>query len=279
MVSTVASGNTSIYVGTSDIIMFPSIVDVAGLNKISKTIFDNAASAVSGMVNSHIEVETKKQPLIGTTMFGVTTPAVDHAHEILNKKGYTSLVFHATGVGGKTMESLISQDYFKGVIDFTTTELADELVGGVLSAGPNRLEAAIKKEIPEVVVPGALDMVNFGPIETVPEKFKNRKFLKHNPAVTLMRTTVKENEQLGKIIADKLNKTVVPIAFIIPTQGFSQISGKDQPFEDEKADKAFIESFKNNINNDLIDIKEYQNNINDAEFSEKCVNELIKLMK
>ncbi|NVY96131.1 Tm-1-like ATP-binding domain-containing protein [Lactobacillus sp. DCY120] len=278
MVSTVASGDTRIYVGTSDIVMFPSIVDVAGLNQISQTIFDNSAAAVSGMVNSHSEVSTAQRPLIGTTMFGVTTPAVDQAQQLFDQKGYTSLVFHATGVGGRTLESLIQQNYFAGVLDLTLTELADELVGGVLSAGPHRLEAAIAQKIPEVVVPGALDMVNFGPRETVTERFQGRQFLQHNPAVTLIRTTVAENRQLGQIVATKLNATQVPLTVLIPSQGFSEISGPGQPFANPQADQAFVTEFKQNIQNELIKIREIDCNINAPEFAQECVVELLKLI-
>jgi len=208
MVSTMASGNVSQYVGTSDIIMMPSIVDVAGLNKISKTIFKNAVLAIAGMVgmaDKIKEVEEDGKPLIAATMFGVTTPCVDFAKEYLEERGYEVLVFHATGTGGKTMESLIDAGFFKGVLDITTTEWCDEIVGGVLSAGPNRLEAAGRNHVPQVVSVGALDMVNFGPIDTIPEKFKSRNLYKHNPTVTLMRTTVEENIKFGKKIAEKLN--------------------------------------------------------------------------
>ena len=201
MVSTVASGNVQQYVGTSDIIMIPSIVDVSGLNSISTKIFTNAALAIAGMVKFEHEEKVKKKPLVAATMFGVTTPCVDVAREYLEKEGYEVLVFHATGTGGKTMERLIENGFFDGVLDLTTTELCDELVGGVLSAGADRLEMAGKCKVPQVVSVGAMDMVNFGPIDTVPEKFNGRKFYKHNPTVTLMRTTVEENKEIREIIS------------------------------------------------------------------------------
>src|SRR5690625_4212668 len=205
MVSTLASGNTEPYVGTSDIVMIPSIVDVAGLNTISTKIFANAGYAIAGMLSYESNVEVEKKPLIAATMFGLTTPCINYAKSYLEAKGYEVLIFHATGVGGRAMENLIEQGFIDGVLDITTTEWADEIVGGVLNAGPYRLEAAAKHNIPQVVSVGALDMVNFGPYDSVPEQFAGRNFYKHNPTVTLMRTTVEENKQFGEKIAEKLN--------------------------------------------------------------------------
>ena len=279
IVSTVASGDTSVYVGTSDIIMMPSIVDVSGLNKISKRIFGNAVSAMAGLLNYRFETEEDEHPLIATTMFGVTTPAVNYAREYLEKNGYEVLVFHATGVGGRTMESLIADGYFKGVLDLTTTEWADQLVGGILNAGEKRLEAAVDAKVPQVVSLGALDMVNFGPFETVPEQFKERLFYKHNPTVTLMRTTVEENKVLGKIIAEKLNKAQTEIILTIPEKGFSGIDVVDGPFYFPEADLALINSIKEHLNNQKVYVIELNNAINDQEFAEFSAQQLMKLIE
>lgn len=278
IVSTVASGDTSVYVGTSDIIMMPSIVDVSGLNKISKRIFGNAVSAIAGLLNYRIENEVDENPLVAATMFGVTTPAVNFAREYLEQNGYEVLVFHATGIGGQTMESLVSDGYFAGVLDLTTTEWADELVGGVLKAGENRLEAAALAKVPQVVSLGAMDMVNFGLFDTVPEKFKNRNFYKHNPTVTLMRTSVEESRELGKIVAKKLNMAQIETVLLIPNGGFSSIDVVDGPFYYPEADKALIESIKENLDNDNVRIIEKEQAINNKEFAELSAQQLINLM-
>src|SRR5437870_9510600 len=227
MVSTLASGNTAQYVGVKDIVMFPSIVDVAGLNRISRQILTRAAGAICGMVEvgqaSRLSkagetpaLPSEDKPIIVASMFGNTTQCVQHAQKLLEQAGYEVLVFHATGTGGRTMESLIESGMVAGVLDITTTEWADELVGGILSAGPTRLEAAAKHGVPAIITPGCLDMVNFGPAETVPEKFRGRKFYQHNPQVTLMRTTADECSQLGGIIAEKLNASKGRVTFLIP---------------------------------------------------------------
>jgi len=282
MVSTMASGNVSQYVGTSDIIMMPSIVDVAGLNKISKTIFKNAVLAIAGMVgmaDKIKEVEEDEKPLIAATMFGVTTPCVDFAKEYLEERGYEVLVFHATGTGGKTMESLIDAGFFKGVLDITTTEWCDEIVGGVLGAGPNRLEAAGRNHVPQVVSVGALDMVNFGPIDTIPEKFKSRNLYKHNPTVTLMRTTVEENIKFGQKIAEKLNASFGKTVLILPLKGVSMIDAPGQPFYGSKEDEALFDTLKNNIDTDKVNIVEMDNNINEKAFAQRAAEELIKMLE
>lgn len=282
MVSTMASGNVSQYVGTSDIIMMPSIVDVAGLNKISKTIFKNAVLAIAGMVgmaDKIKKVEEDEKPLIAATMFGVTTPCVDFAKEYLEERGYEVLVFHATGTGGKTMESLIDAGFFKGVLDITTTEWCDEIVGGVLGAGPNRLEAAGRNHVPQVVSVGALDMVNFGPIDTIPEKFKDRNLYKHNPTVTLMRTTVEENIKFGQKIAEKLNASFGKTVLILPLKGVSMIDAPGQPFYGSKEDEALFDTLKNNIDKDKVNIVEMDNNINEKAFAQRAAEELIKMLE
>ena len=278
IVSTVASGDVSEYVGTSDIIMYPSIVDVAGLNSISTKIFTNAASAICGMVKFEVEQEKIEKPLIAATMFGVTTPCVDTAREYLEKHGYEVLVFHATGTGGKTMESLIGSGFFEGVLDLTTTEWCDELVGGILNAGPNRLEAAAKYNVPQVVSVGAMDMVNFGAIDTIPVKFKERNLYKHNPSTTLMRTTIEENKQLGEIIADKLNMSKSLTTLMLPLKGVSMIDQEGQAFYGKEEDEMLFNTLKSNIDSDKVDIIEMNNNINDEEFALSAAKKLIELI-
>ncbi|MGG5370874.1 Tm-1-like ATP-binding domain-containing protein [Enterococcus sp. AZ196] len=279
MVSTVASGDTSAYVGTSDILMMPSIVDVSGLNTISRTIFQNAAAAISGMVHAKFEKVEDDRPLIAASMFGVTTPAVDYARKYLEENGYEVLVFHATGVGGKTMEHLIRNGYFAGVLDLTTTELADELVGGVLSAGRNRLSAASETGVPQVVSLGALDMVNFGPYETVPQKFCDRNLYRHNPTVTLMRTTNGENIELGKIIAHKLNKAHDKTVLLIPKAGVSLIDAPNNPFYGPEEDNQLFNTLLNHLSNEKVQVIERNVNINDPAFAEESAKLLIKLIE
>jgi uncharacterized protein (UPF0261 family) len=280
MVSTLASGNTQPYVDVKDITMMNSVVDILGLNSLLRQILANAAGAIAGMVKGSIKVDSqaKPKPMIGATMFGVTTPCVTKAREILESAGYEVLVFHATGTGGRAMEDLIRSGFIKGVLDVTTTELADELVGGVCSAGPNRLEAAGELGIPQVIVPGALDMVNFWAPETVPDKFKGRKFYQHNPTVTLMRTTKDENRQLGRIVAKKLNRAEGPASIVIPKKGVSAIDKEGQPFYDAEADSAFAESLKSNLR-EQVDLIEMDNHINDEQFARIVANLLLKNMR
>lgn len=278
MVSTIASGNTEPYVGVSDIVMMPSVVDVAGLNSISTKIFTNAAFAIAGMVKFQNKKVIKKKPLVAATMFGVTTPCVNYAREYLEERGYEVLVFHATGVGGKSMEHLIEGGFIKGVLDLTTTEWCDEIVGGVLNAGPNRLEAAGKNHIPQVVSVGALDMVNFGSIDTVPKKFQGRNFYKHNPTVTLMRTTVDENRMIGKKIAEKLNMATEKTTLLLPLKGVSMLDEVGQPFYGEEEDKMLFDTLRNEVNTDIVEIVELNLTLNDKAFGEAAAQKLIDLM-
>ena len=278
MVSTVAAGDVSMYVGTSDIFMYPSIVDVAGLNSISTKIFANAALAIAGMVKFEVNKVIEKKPLIAASMFGVTTPCVDQAREYLERQGYEVLIFHATGTGGKAMEGLIKDGYIEGVFDITTTEWCDELMGGNMAAGDKRLEAAALNQIPQVVSVGALDMVNFGPISTVPGKYNGRNFYKHNPTVTLMRTTVEENRQLGLRIAEKLNMCTAKAALLLPLQGVSMIDSPGQPFYGPEEDAMLFTTLKENITNPLVEIIEINANINDVEFSIAAAQKLIELV-
>ncbi|GAA0734075.1 Tm-1-like ATP-binding domain-containing protein [Clostridium oceanicum] len=278
MVSTVASGNTAPYIGTSDIIMMPSIVDVSGLNSISTKIFANAVFAMAGMVKFENTKKTEKKPLIATTMFGVTTPCVNAARKYLEAKGYEVLVFHATGAGGRCMESLINHGFIQGVLDLTTTEWADEVIGGVLSAGENRLEAAAKNNIPQVVSVGALDMCNFGPYDTVPEKFKKRRLYKHNPTVTLMRTNGEENKQIAEKIAQKLNMSKGKTVLMLPLKGVSSIDTKDQPFYGEKEDKILFTTLKDKVDKSVVEVIDLNFAINDSEFAEIAAQRLIDLI-
>jgi uncharacterized protein (UPF0261 family) len=278
MVSTVASGDTSPYVGSHNITMMPSIVDVSGLNSISRQIFVHAAGAIVGMAKAEIEEVHEEKPLIAASMFGNTTRAVDQARHILEEQGYEVVVFHATGTGGRTMEMLIENGYFAGVLDMTTTELVDEVCGGVLSAGPTRLEAAALTGTPQVVVPGCLDMCNFWAPKTVPEKYKDRQFVKWSDNVTLMRTTPEENRELGRIFAEKVNKAVGPVAVVIPTKGFSEVDSEEGPFWSPEANQAFIDALQENIKPD-IPVLLVDKNVNDQEFSEKTAEILLELLK
>ena len=274
MVSTLASGDTSPYVQSKDICMMYSVVDIAGINRLSRQILANAAGAIVGMVNADAPAATADKPLIAATMFGVTTPCVTKAREVLEAAGYEVLVFHATGTGGQAMEDLVKGGFLAGVLDVTTTELADELVGGVLSAGPDRLEAAGETGVPQVVAPGALDMVNFGPPDTVPEQFSDRLFYQHNPTVTLMRTTPEETAELGRIMARKLSEAKGPTTVIIPTRGVSAIDQTGQPFDSPEARTAWIENLKAHIG-DNVTVIEMDAHINDDEFATKLVETLL----
>ncbi|KEH94584.1 Tm-1-like ATP-binding domain-containing protein [Clostridium massiliodielmoense] len=279
MVSTMASGNTEQYVGTSDVILIPSIVDVAGLNAISTKIFSNAVFAMAGMLKHNTKEVRNNKPLIAATMFGVTTPCIDKAKEYMEDRGYEVLVFHATGTGGKTMESLIESGYFKGVLDLTTTEWCDEIVGGVLNAGPNRCEAAIKNNIPQVVSVGACDMVNFGPFDTIPEKFKDRKFYRHNPTVTLMRTSIDECKKIGEKLAEKWNKSKGNTTVMLPLNGVSMIDYSGQPFCDKEADNALFNILRNKLDKSKVNIIELENGINDEEFAKQAAQKLIDMIE
>ena len=274
MVSTLASGDTSPYVQSKDICMMYSVVDIAGINRLSRQILANAAGAIVGMVTAEAPAATADKPLIAATMFGVTTPCVTKAREVLEAAGYEVLVFHATGTGGQAMEDLVKGGFLAGVLDATTTELADELVGGVLSAGPDRLEAAGEFGLPQVVAPGALDMVNFGPPDTVPEQFSDRLFYQHNPTVTLMRTTPEETAELGRIMARKLNAARGPTTVIIPTHGVSAIDQTGQPFDSPEARTAWIENLKAHIGN-TVTVIEMDAHINDDAFATTLAETLL----
>ena len=276
--STMASGDVGPYVGVKDITMMYSVVDVSGLNRLSRRIFANAAGAIGGMVEQTMP-KVEEKPLIGATMFGVTTPCVDRVRARMEEDGYEMLVFHAVGSGGRSFEALISDGVFDGVVDATTTEWCDELVGGVLSAGPERLDAAAKKGIPQVVSLGALDMVNFGPRETLPAKFEKRNIYVHNPQVTLIRTTPEECAKLGEIIAGKLNKTTGPTALFVPLKGVSAIDVEGMPFYDPAADAALFDALRKNIDRSKVELVELDMAINDPAFADAMVDRLQKMLK
>ena len=281
MVSTMASGQTRQYVGDKDIFMLNSVVDIAGLNRISRKVLGEAAAAMAGMVKFRslgrdAGGATADKPLIAATMFGVTTPCVQRARQVLEEAGYEVLVFHATGNGGLAMESLIRDGLIAGVLDITTTELADELVGGVLSAGPTRLTAAGECGIPQVVSVGALDMVNFGPPETVPEKFKSRKFHQHNPTVTLMRTTPEENTKLGAEIGRKVDAAKGPAAIMIPLKGVSAIDADGKSFDDPAARKSLYDGIR--ANHGKVELIEMDNHINDEAFAMAAAQKLLVML-
>ncbi len=277
IVSTLASGNTAQYVGVKDIVMMPSIVDVAGLNRISRQILTRAAGAICGMVEAQ-PPPIEDRPIIVASMFGNTTDCVQRARTILEEAGYEVLVFHATGTGGRTMESLIESGMVAGVLDVTTTEWADELVGGVLAAGPTRLEAAARAGLPAVIAPGCLDMVNFHAPETVPPQFAGRTFYYHNPQVTLMRTTAEECAQLGRILAGKVNGSTGPVAVLLPKRAISIISAPGQPFHDPVADDALFQAIKSQLRPD-VPVIELDCTINDNVFAEACAKTLLGLIQ
>jgi uncharacterized protein (UPF0261 family) len=279
MVSTLASGQVRNFVGVRDILMMHSVVDISGLNRISRTVLANAAHALAGMALNKVPTQpTADKPLITATMFGVTTPCVSAAQKILEANDYEVLVFHATGTGGMTMESFLADGLIAGSLDITTTELADELVGGILSAGPNRLTAAALRRVPQVISVGALDMVNFGPPETVPAKFKDRRFHHHNANVTLMRTTPEENDRLGKEIAQKASASRGPTAVLVPLKGVSAIDKDGQPFWWPEADKALFQSIRNWVSPD-VKLMELDLHVNDPEFARAAAETLLKMLE
>jgi uncharacterized protein (UPF0261 family) len=282
LVSTVASGDTRPYVGAVDVTMMYSVVDIAGVNRVSARIMANAAGAIAGMVESIFaaagEQSLAEKPLVAATMFGVTTPCVTAARARLEEHGYEVLVFHATGAGGQSMEALAKGGFLVGVLDATTTELADELVGGVLSAGPERLEAAGAAGLPQVVSLGALDMVNFGPRESVPAAFAGRNLYVHNPTVTLMRTTAAECGELGRTIGRKLSAATGPTAVFVPLGGVSMIDVPGQPFHDPEADAALVAGLKETLD-ERVELHERPEDINDDAFAVAMADRLHELIQ
>jgi uncharacterized protein (UPF0261 family) len=278
MLSTLGGGDVSVYSGTKDITFMPSIVDVAGFNSISRAIYTNAAGAIAGMVKVERPPAVDEKPLVVASMFGNTTKAVDHARGILEGKGYEVLVFHATGSGGKAMESLVTDGYIVASMDITTTELADEVCGGVFSAGPERCQAASKANIPAVLVPGCVDMANFWGIETIPEKFKQRNLYQWNPNVTLMRTNIEENIRMGEMLAAAANLSKAPVAFLLPLKGVSMLDSEGGQFWDPEADRACFDAIKKNVKPGIL-VTELDLNINDPEFSQAVADTLLGMMK
>ncbi|HZZ72674.1 MAG TPA: Tm-1-like ATP-binding domain-containing protein [Pirellulales bacterium] len=291
MVSTLASGQTRPWVGDKDILVLNSIVDLAGINRISRPILTNAAAAMAGMIAGGASPPLPRspgmaqfaanaaggRPIIAATMFGVTTPGVQQARQILEAHGYEVLVFHATGNGGQAMESLIDEGLFAGVLDLTTTELADEQLGGILSAGPDRLTAAGRRGIPQVVSVGALDMVNFGPRATVPERFRDRQFNQHNAAVTLMRTTPAENRHLGEEMGRKVAAASGRAAVLFPSRGVSALDRAGQPFDDPTARAELLAGIRATLGTgELIEVDSH---INDRSFAEAAADKLLELLR
>lgn len=279
MVSTLVSGNIAPYIGTSDIVMIPSVVDIAGINRISRVIFGNATGAICGMVQAAGQSSERiDRPMVVASMFGNTTDCVNEARRLMEAAGKEVLVFHSTGQGGRSMEALIASGLVSGVLDVTTTEWADELVGGILSAGPDRLSAAAKAGVPAVIAPGCLDMVNFGEPQTVPEHFAGRRFYHHNPQVTLMRTNATECAELGRILAEKLNSYSAPVRVFWPKRGISLLSVPGQPFHDPSADAALLEALKSNLRAE-IEVRELDCAINDPLFARACVEALLSFIE
>jgi uncharacterized protein (UPF0261 family) len=277
MVSTLASGQVRPYVGDKDILMLNSVVDIAGLNRISRAVLGQAAAAMAGMVQHRLAPSTDDRRLVAATMFGVTTPCVQQARQVLEQAGFEVLIFHATGNGGQAMESLIADGLIAGVLDITTTELADELVGGVLSAGPDRLTAAARRGVPQVVSVGATDMVNFGPPDTVPAHFQHRQFYQHNPTVTLMRTTAEENARLGAEIGRKVAQATGPAVIYLPSQGVSAIDKQGAAFDDPPARRALFDAIHQNCGS--IPVIELDQHINDPDFAQATAHQLIQLIR
>ena len=277
IVSTMAAGDTRDYMGARDVTMMAAVADVAGLNAVSARVLANGAAAMAGMVSAPAVEVDEDRPLVGASMFGVTTPCVTVAREELEKLGYEAVVFHATGAGGQAMEGLMESGFLKGVLDATTTELCDDLVGGILTAGPDRLEMAGRLGIPQVVSVGALDMVNFGARDSVPAQFEERNLYVHNPVVTLMRTTKEENVELGRRIARKLSAAKGPTALFLPLGGVSMIDAEGQPFHDPEADAALFEELRKV--GEGVELVELDVNINDHEFAHAMVAKLDEYMQ
>jgi uncharacterized protein (UPF0261 family) len=277
LVSTVAAGDTRPYVGTKDLTMMYSVVDIAGVNRISARVLANAAGAVIGMVETSAPA-VQERPIIAASMFGNTTPCVDRARAALEAAGFEVLVFHATGAGGMTMESLIADGYVDAVLDVTTTEWADELCGGVFSAGPTRLEAAARAGIPQVVAPGCLDMVNFWAPDTVPPQYSARKLFRWNPNVTLMRTNIDENRELGRILAGKINQSTGPVTVLLPLKGLSQLDSEGKEFWWPEADAALFETLREGLRPE-IPVVTLDANINDPQFADRAAQELLAMIQ
>ena len=277
-ISTLASKDVTRQVGMKDILLMPSVVDVAGLNRISRLIMRNAAAALSGMAKVNLKTDEKSLGTIAISMFGNTTACVNECTKLLEAKGYEVMAFHANGLGGNAMETLIREDCFVGILDITTTELADELCGGICSAGPGRLTAAVEKGVPQVVVPGCLDMVNFAHLDTVPEQYKGRHLYSWAPDVTLMRTDAQENMQLAKMIAQRINRSTVPVTVLLPLKGLSQIDADGGIFHHPEINRVLFDTLKQHLKQHVY-IVEIDANINEKNFSESAVHVLLENME
>ncbi|KAK6544866.1 hypothetical protein TWF694_001546 [Orbilia ellipsospora] len=292
LLSTMASGDIKPYIGCSDTTVMYSVVDIAGLNNLLKTVLQNAASAIVGMVSSKvaaIEVENENQgetptkKKIAMTMFGITTPACDTARKYLEENGCEVYVFHATGSGGMAMEKLILEGAFDGVLDLTTTELADEAFGGVLSAGSERLKGAVKTQTPTIISIGALDCINFGPKDTLPERYEDRLIHVHNSAVTLVRTNEEENKHLGEVISARIKENldddhVKKVQVWLPLKSVSIIDQEGAVFRDEPADKALHESIKSGLSECSVKVHEEPLDINDPQFAKAVARSLLAMI-
>lgn len=274
--STIAAGDTRPYVGTKDVAMMYSVVDLAGINRVSARVLTNAAAAICGMARADAPPMADR-PIIAASMFGNTTACVDRARRVFEDAGYEVLVFHATGTGGQTMESLIADGYVTGVFDVTTTEWADEVCGGVLTAGPHRLDAAAAASVPQVIAPGCLDMVNFWGPESVPPRYQNRQLYRWNPNVTLMRTTPAENARLGQILAAKANLSRGQTAVLLPLRGVSQLDSPGGAFWSPEADQSLFDAIRHNLRPD-IRLVEMDHNVNDPEFAEQGARILLEML-
>lgn len=280
-ISTLASGDTRPYIGSKDILLFPSIVDISGINLFSRKIISNAAAAMAGMVKNEMpDSAAQSNAAILLSMFGNTTAAGTECSRLLSQAGYDTLVFHAVGTGGQSLEDLALDGYSAGVLDLTTTEWADELCGGIFPAGRSRLDAPGQKGVPHLIVPGCLDMVNFGPPDTIPSQYKNndRVFFQWAPEAVLMRTNEEENRKLGRIFAEKANRAPETTAFLVPLGGFSELGRSGGEFHDPAADQAFLCALRESLNPE-IRLETIPCNINDAAFAEKAVATLLKLIE
>jgi uncharacterized protein (UPF0261 family) len=281
MVSTVGGSDVGPYAGTRDITFMPSVVDVAGFNPISRRIYSNAAGAIAGMVQAELPGAGEEKPMVGASMFGNTTPAVDRARARLEERGYEVLVFHATGTGGGTMEDLTRDGYFRGILDITTTELADEVCGGVMSAGLLRGHAAPGAGIPVVFAPGCVDMANFGGRETVPDRYRGRLLYEWNPNVTLLRTSIEENAEIGSMLANAANAANTArgrVAVILPLKGVSQLDSPGGAFWDPAADQACFDAIRSHLT-PSVELVELDCNINDKEFADRAADILLAMIK
>lgn len=277
-ITTLASGDTREYVGTKDIVLFPSVVDISGINRFSRMIISRAAGAICGMAEKDPAKGKEDKPIICISMFGNTTACAERCAKLLQNAGFDTMIFHATGSGGRSMEELIISGQCAACLDITTTEWADELCGGILSAGRERLDGPGVAGIPHVIAPGALDMVNFGTKDTIPEKYAGRKFYEWNPMVTLMRTNKEENDALGRILASKANASKAPTAFILPLKGISILDGEGQLFCDWDTDNVLFRSIEQNVNKG-IHVEKVESNINDEIFAQRAVKMLLNMMK